>query len=143
MRPHILVLVCSQPTGLPLDEVTLPQVLKQVGYKYCRALTHNTELTIMHRTHAAGKWHLGFSKHAYMCATSTHPIIHRTHPQFTGHPREALTHFLATCSAHRTTSREFAMHSSTSVCGGGARWCGERAEWMAGMTAGSSSLASA
>ena len=39
----------GQPWGLPLEETTLPQILKEYNYS----------------THAVGKWHLGFHKWAY------------------------------------------------------------------------------
>ncbi|XP_066285655.1 arylsulfatase B-like isoform X2 [Branchiostoma lanceolatum] len=44
------VLMNDRPHGLPLDEVTLPQVLKKCGYS----------------THIIGKWHLGFFKKEYL-----------------------------------------------------------------------------
>ena len=43
------VIVPGEPWGLPLDETTLPQILKQYNYS----------------THAVGKWHLGFHKWAF------------------------------------------------------------------------------
>ena len=44
------VILDPQPNGLPLDEVTLAQRLKEVGY----------------HTHMVGKWHLGFFERAYV-----------------------------------------------------------------------------
>ncbi|XP_035685870.1 arylsulfatase J-like [Branchiostoma floridae] len=44
------VIMCDRPHGLPLDEVTLPQRLKENGYS----------------TYMVGKWHLGFFRKEYM-----------------------------------------------------------------------------
>lgn len=44
-----LVILEPEPWGLPLNETLLPQRLKNNGYK----------------THAIGKWHLGFYKKDY------------------------------------------------------------------------------
>ncbi|CAH1277493.1 ARSJ [Branchiostoma lanceolatum] len=44
------VITSDRPHGLPLDEVTLPQKLKESGYS----------------TYIVGKWHLGFFKEEYM-----------------------------------------------------------------------------
>lgn len=44
-----LVILEPEPWGLPLTEKLLPQYLKEEGYK----------------SHAIGKWHLGFFKHEY------------------------------------------------------------------------------
>jgi len=43
------IIYAGEPWGLPLDLKVLPQYLKDDGYK----------------THAVGKWHLGFFKDAY------------------------------------------------------------------------------
>lgn len=44
-----LVIFPSHKYGLPTDELTLPQALKQVGYRTCMV----------------GKWHLGHADHRY------------------------------------------------------------------------------
>jgi len=64
------VTLSNQASGLPLEEVTLPDLLRSLGY----------------RTHMVGKWHLGYHKWEYT-------PVHRGFDSFLGYHLGASTYF--------------------------------------------------